>query len=178
MSPKKKDDHRPVFPGDLAEELLRVARERSRPESDLSPLLQALAREWLQEGSYRRREEEIEVITDRLSAVEDQLRSLTEGLIVAPSPSVAAQARKVPPTLDNLTRRVLEHLTTIADDEGVTPQITGKMISSKIGRPGDKPTSKRVMARIEKLITMGLVTIEEDSGGRGGRRYRIEPSQG
>lgn len=106
MSPKKKDDHRPVFPGDLAEELLRVARERSRPESDLSPLLQALAREWLQEGSYRRREEEIKVITDRLVAVEDQLRALTQGLLAVPSPAAIKQTGKVVPTLDNLTRRV------------------------------------------------------------------------
>jgi len=176
--PKKHSESRPVFPGDLAEELLRVAKRRKRPETDLSPLLHALAREWIKGGSFRRREEELREITNRLVAVEDQLRALTEALVDAPSPAVGKQTRKVSSgKLDNLSLRVLEHLTTIADDEGVTPQVTAKEIAAKIGRPGDKPTSKRVMSRIEKLITMGLVTIEEDSGGRGGRRYRVERSK-
>ena len=173
--PKKPNESRPVFPGDLAEELLRVSKKRKRSETDLSPLLQALAREWIDQGSFHRREEELRQITDRLVAVENQLRALTEGLLNAPSPSAAAQARKVSPTkLDNLARRVLEHLDEIADDEGVTPQVTAKEIVTQIARPGDEPTEKQIMGRIDRLIDLGKITIEVESGGRGGRRYRVE----
>lgn len=175
MSAKKEEDPRTVFPRDLREELLRVAQERGRPEEQISPLLRALAREWIDKGTYRRREEELQEITDRLSAVEDQLRALTEALVDAPAPSSAAQVRKVSSTkLDNLARRVLEHLTTIADEERVTPRITAQEIAAQIARQGDQPTGKKITERIKKLLAMGVVTIEEDSGGRGGRRYRIE----
>ncbi|MDK2973208.1 MAG: hypothetical protein PWP23_2963 [Candidatus Sumerlaeota bacterium] len=168
--PKKPSESRPVFPGDLAEDLLKVAKRRKRPETDLSPLLQALAREWIDKGSYRRREEELQEITDRLSAVEDQLRAIT-----SPSPALIKQTRKsTSAKIDNLAHRVLEHLTTIADEERVTPRITAQEIAAQIARQGDKPTGKKITERIKKLIAMGVVTIEEDSGGRGGRRYRIE----
>lgn len=173
--PKKSSESRPVFPGDLAEELLVVAKKRKRPETDLSPLLQSLAQEWIKGGSFRRREEELREITDRLVAVEDQLRALTEALVDAPATSSAAQARKVSSTkIDNLARRVLEHLTTIADEERVTPRIAAQEIAAQIARQGDQPTGKKITERIKKLLAMGLVTIEEESGGRGGRRYRIE----
>lgn len=166
--PKKSSESRPVFPGDLAEELLVVAKKMKRPETDLSPLLQSLAREWIKGGSFRRREEELREITDRLSAVEDQLRALTEALVDAPSSAVSKQTRKVSSgKLDNLSLRVLEHLTMIADDDRVTPRITAQEIAAQIARQGDQPTGK-------KLIAKDLVSIEEDSGGRGGRRYRIE----
>jgi hypothetical protein len=173
--PKKSSESRPVFPSDLAEELLVVAKKRKRPETDLSPLLQALAREWIKGGSFRRREEELHEITDRLVAVEDQLRALTEALVDDPSPAVSKQTRKVSSgKLDNLSLRVLEHLTTIADDDRVTPRITAQEIAAQIARQGDQPTGKKITERIKKLIAKDLVSIEEDSGGRGGRRYRIE----
>lgn len=177
MSPKKEEDPRIVFPHDLGEELLRVAHEREHPESKLSPLLRALAREWINQGSFRGREEELQEITDRLDAVEHQLRALTEALGDAPSPSAAEQVLKVSSAyLDNLTNRVLEYLTTIADDGGVTPQITAKEIARQLRGSEDKPTEKQVLGRIKKLLDMQRVTIEIESGGRGGRRYRIEPN--
>lgn len=174
MSPKREEDPRIVFPYDLGQELLRIAQEREHPESKLSPLLRALAREWIEKGSYRRREEELVEIADRLSAVEDQLRALTEALIVSSPSSVAAQPKTMTSALDNLARRLLDHLIEIADDLGVTPQVTGKMIATRIGRPGDHPTVKEVMDRIDKLLALGMITVKQDSGGRGGRRYEIE----
>lgn len=175
MSPKKEEDPRVVFPSDLGKELLQVARDRGHPESKISPLLRALAQEWIDKGSYRRREEELQEISDRLGSVEDQLRTLTQALV--DSPSVTTKEKRVPSTLDNLTRRLLDHLVAIADEDGVTPRVTTKEIASKIGRSGDQPTAKQVSERVKKLIAKGLVLIEEDSGGRGGRRYRIEKTE-
>jgi hypothetical protein len=175
--PKRPNESRPPFPGDLAEELLRVARERGRPESDLAPLLQALAREWIEKGSYRRREEELEEILDRLSAVEDQLRAYSDRLAAPPSRYVVEEDKKTMPVkLDNVARRVLDHLTSIADEDGITPKVSRELIAMKVGRPRDNPTGKQITMRIDKLIAMGFISIEEDSGGGGGRRYRVEPS--
>jgi hypothetical protein len=174
--PKKPSESRPVFPGSLAEDLLRVAKKRERPETDLSPLLQALAREWIDQGSFRGREEELAVITARLSAVESQLRALTEALVDAPSSSVAPHIRRETPTLDNLARHVLQYLRMIANDDGVTPQVTAKEIAKHISGSEDKPTVKQVLGRVDKLIVLGKITIEVESGGRDGRRYRVESS--
>jgi hypothetical protein len=173
--PKKPSESRPVFPGDLAEELLRIAKRRKRHETDLSPLLQTLAREWIDKGSYRRREEELGEITGRLAAVEEQLRVLTAALVESPSPSAFTQPKKASAAkLDNLARRVLGYLAEIVDEDRVTPRVTAPEIAAKIARQGDQPTGKKITERIKKLLALGLVTIEEDSGGRGGRRYRVE----
>jgi len=90
--PKKHSESRPVFPGDLAEELLRVAKRRKRPETDLSPLLHALAREWIKGGSFRRREEELREITNRLALLPSKINSaplpkLSSTLLLLPSAS-------------------------------------------------------------------------------------------
>lgn len=175
MSPKHDEDPRVVFPSDLGKELLRVASERGHPESKLSPLLRALAREWIENGSYLCREEELGEITNRISSVEDQLRILVDRIGETQPPPGTEQSKKTSVSkLDNLTHRILEHLTEIADQDGVTVRVTAQDIAAKIARQGDQPTEKKVRERIKKLIAKGLISIEEDSGGRGGRRYRIE----
>lgn len=172
--PKNVHESRPTFSTDLKEKLLEVARERGRPETDASPLLEALAREWIEKGSYRRREEELELITCRLDAIEGRIRELA-GLIAgaASRPTIDENQRAVPVTLDNLAARILEHLTSIADADGITPQVSADNIADGTKRPGDRATAKRIMSRIDKLLALRLISIEEDSGGGGGRRYRI-----
>jgi DNA-binding transcriptional ArsR family regulator len=175
MSPKREEDPRIVFPKGLGQELLRVAQERKHPESQLSPLLRVLAREWINQGTVRGREEGHQQISDRLAAVENQLRALSDALTDAPSPSVATQTRKAnSDTLDNLARQVLDHLGRICDDVGVTPQVTAKEIAAAIGAFDKSVTMKRVRNRIDRLLALGMITVEQDSGGGCGRRYSIE----
>lgn len=173
--PKRAGESRPTFSAELRGHLLRVARERGRPETEISPLLEALAKEWIEKESYRRREEELQEITERLAAVEDQLRALIEAPVNVPSHFVFMETRKATSAkLDNLARRVLDFLVGIADEDHVTPRISAKEIAAKIARQSDQPTGKKITERIKKLVALRLVAIEEESGGGGGRSYRIE----
>jgi uncharacterized protein (DUF2267 family) len=177
--PKRPTDSRPTFPADLRDDLLRVARERGRPETEISPLLEALAREWIEKGSFQRREEELQEISTRLDDVENQLHALTRIIgnrSPASAPTVEQTTKVSTATIDNLTQRVLHHLMEIADESGVTTRVTAQQIAAAVALKGDETSGKKITERVKKLIAKGLLSIEEDSGGGGGRRYRVDPS--
>jgi hypothetical protein len=172
--PKKPEDVRTTFPPDLAEKLLQQVKRAGRPERDLAAVMRWLAYEWLDKGGTRAVLARLDEINERLGALEARVAALIdqpEGGS-GEGPGEGPQTRRSH-GLDDLTRRILDHLASIADEHGVTPQVSAQAIGQSVALGQEKPTMKRVLSRIRKLIDMNMISIEEESGGQGGRRYRV-----
>ena len=175
MSPKSNDDHRPVFPSVLAEKLMKAAAERGRPEKGLSALLQYISREWIEFGDFSRKSDNTQVQLEKIIQLFEQFCSgNNEGTVNIADISNHEPDRERKELPDNLSEHVLKYLGSIADKDGITPPVSGRMIAEKLARPGNQPTAKQVNGRISILIKLQHLTIETKSGRQSGRRYRME----